>query len=372
MENFNTDAIVIGAGVVGLAIARALANSGKEVIILEKNSRFGEGISSRNSEVIHAGIYYPNSTLKTELCISGRKALYDYCDRNNVEAKRVGKWLVATSVTQAQKLSEIELQAEANGVELVPATKKQISENLPDTLIDYALWSPTTGIINSHNLMLSFLSEVDSAGGYIVYNTVVEKIVEEHDRRNVIASDKQDRFKLSAPIVVNSAGLGAVDIATNCESLEAGLIPTLHYAKGSYFDYSGRTPFKSLVYPTPEPGGLGIHLTLDLAGRARFGPNVEWVDKIDYCVNPNFHESFYSSIKSWWPKVDPKALQPSYAGIRPKLHDCNGSFADFKVLGPEQHGIPGMVHLFGVESPGLTSCMSIAEMVNKMIQESTV
>lgn len=367
METFNTEAIVVGAGVVGLAIARKLVEQGKEVVVLEANSRFGEETSSRNSEVIHAGIYYPAHSLKAESCVKGRVELYKYCAEHRVPAKKLGKWIVANSSQQAERLIGIRHQAAENGVDLQWGSDNTISAGLPAVNAVAALWSPETGIVDSHQLMLSFVKEIASKGGYVVYNTRATRIAKDKNGHCVYVSDQETSYRLIAPVVINAAGLGSVSLASACDGMSPNKIPELYYAKGCYFSYSAKHPFESLVYPLPENGGLGIHLTLDLARGARFGPNVEWLSEPDFDVDEALKEDFYESIRNWWPSVRKDALSPAYAGIRPKLKAQGEGFFDFQILGPEDHDIEGMVHLFGIESPGLTSSLAIADIVTQKL-----
>lgn len=365
-ELLETETVVIGAGVVGLAIARALAKSGHDVIVLESGDRFGEGTSSRNSEVIHAGIYYPEQSLKARLCVEGRQRLYDYCQSHKINHRKCGKWIIAASDSQARKLEDIQAAATRNGVKLAMHDADAVTRQVPQINACAGLWSPETGIIDSHGLMLSLLGELQDAGGQLVLRSPVvaaESVAGHHLLR--VAGDNP--LTLKATQVINAAGLGAVPLAKTWAGLSDHHKPQQWFARGVYFSYSGRHPFNTLIYPVPEPGGLGVHLTLDLAGQARFGPDVEWIEQEDYTVNPNRLETFARGIRQWWPTLDPSRLQPAYAGIRPKLCGPDGGFADFRIDGPEDHGVPGLVNLFGVESPGLTSCLAIADLVKKKL-----
>ncbi|WP_305966717.1 NAD(P)/FAD-dependent oxidoreductase [Marinobacter salsuginis] len=365
-EILETQTVVIGAGVVGLAIARALARAGHDVIVLESAGRFGEGISSRNSEVIHAGIYYPEGSLKAELCVAGRQRLYEYCQTRKVDHRKCGKWIVAADESQNGKLKDIQAAAAHNGVELTVHEADRLAREIPEVRASSGLWSPETGIIDSHGLMLSLLGELEDAGGQLVLRSpVVAAESENHWHRLRVGGDHL--LTLKAKNVINAAGLAAVPLANNWVGLPDEYKPRQWFARGIYFSYSGRTPFKTLIYPVPEPGGLGVHLTLDLAGQARFGPDVEWIETEDYTVDPNRQETFVRGIRQWWPGLDPTRLQPAYAGIRPKLAGPDGGFADFRIDGPEDHGLPGLVNLFGIESPGLTSCLAIADFVKRKL-----
>lgn len=354
--------VVIGAGAVGLAIARELAMAGRDVIVLESGSRFGEGISSRNSEVIHAGIYYPEGSLKAQLCVAGRKKLYDYCISRKVGHRKCGKWIVATSVAQQTRLARIQAGAESNGVSLELVDGADVRARVPDIRVKAALWSPETGIIDSHGLMLSLLGELEDHGGQLALRAPVLSAVSESGRHRLTLGGDSP-CTLVATEVVNAAGLGAPALAAKWQGLPDSQRPAQWLARGVYFSYSGHHPFDSLIYPVPEAGGLGVHLTLDLAGQARFGPDVEWVDSEDYTVDPQRVHRFSEGIRQWWPGLDASRLQPAYAGIRPKLRGPDGGFFDFRIDGPGEHGIPGLVNLFGIESPGLTSSLAIAELV---------
>jgi L-2-hydroxyglutarate oxidase LhgO len=365
-EVLEIQTVVIGAGVIGLAIARALARAGHEVIVLESSDRFGEGISSRNSEVIHAGIYYPQGSLKAELCVEGRRQLCDYCLTHKVGHRKCGKWIVAVDEAQNDKLFDIQAAAASNGVELELYDGERVARGAPGICASSGLWSPETGIVDSHGLMLSLLGELHDAGGQLALRSPVAAAESDSQRHRLNVAGETPLI-LEAKNVINAAGLGAVPLAKNWAGLPDDCIPRQWFARGVYFSYSGRTPFRTLIYPVPEPGGLGIHLTLDLAGQARFGPDVEWIEKEDYTVEPSRQEGFARGIRQWWPGLDPTRLQPAYAGIRPKLIGPDGGFADFRIDGPETHGLPGLVNLFGIESPGLTSCLAIAERVKALL-----
>lgn len=354
--------VVIGAGVVGLAVGRALARAGQEVVVLEAGDRFGEGISSRNSEVIHAGIYYPEGSLKARLCVQGRRQLYDYCQRRNIRHRKCGKWIVAVNDSQAEKLEQIRSGAAANGVALQLVEGRAVTSAIPALTASAGLWSSETGVIDSYGLMLSLLAELEDAGGQLVLRSPVTHVVSSGSgHRLTVAGDAP--CVVEADTVVNAAGLGAVPLAHKWAGLPESQRPQQWFARGVYFSYSGRHPFSSLIYPVPEPGGLGVHLTLDLAGQARFGPDVEWIDAEDYTVDPGRVQRFIAGIRQWWPALDEHRLQPAYAGIRPKLKGPDGGFFDFRIDGPEDHGLEGLVNLFGIESPGLTSSLAIADLV---------
>lgn len=357
------DCVVIGAGVVGLAVGRALAQAGREALVLEAEAAIGTGTSSRNSEVIHAGIYYPQGSAKARWCLEGRRRLYEYCDLHGVEHRRCGKLIVATEPGELPRLKAIESAARANGVADLRWLGAQEARALEPALrCVAALHSPSTGIVDSHGLMRSLHGEIERLGGTVVCRTPVCGGSVESGRIRLEAGTAHDVTSLEAPVVINCAGLGAQDVARQLGVHEA-LIPPLHYAKGSYFSLSGRSPFERLVYPIPIPGGLGVHLTLDLAGHARFGPDVEWIKRIDYAVDPSRAERFYQAVRRYWPALSDAALQPAYAGVRPNIAGPGKPAVDFMMQGPETHGVAGLINLFGIESPGLTAALAIAEAV---------
>lgn len=361
-ETLQADTVVIGAGVVGLAVARQLAMQGNEVLVLEASGHFGEGLSSRNSEVIHAGIYYPEHSAKARLCVRGRHLLYEYCRQRHIGHRKTGKWIVARGQVQQDKLVNIARQAERNGVVLQSVGREGLQAELPEVVADEALYSPETGIVDSHGVMLALLGDLEDLGGQLVCHAPVERAVISGGQ-HCLQVGGQAPCELVARRVVNSAGLDAVALASRWEGVPEAMVPQQWLARGVYFSYSGRHPFSSLIYPVPEPGGLGVHLTLDLAGQARFGPDVEWIEQVDFSVDPGRVRAFADSIQQWWPDLDERRLQPAYAGIRPKLTGPDGGFADFRIDGEADHGVPGLVHLFGIESPGLTACLAIAEEV---------
>jgi len=365
LETLDIDTVVIGAGVVGLAIARELAQAGQEVIVLEREAHYGEGISSRNSEVIHAGLYYPSDSLKARLCLQGRELLYDYCASHPVGYRQTGKWVIAGE-SQGDALDRVRQAACDNGVTLEPAGPSELARILPDVTARAGLYSPRTGIVSSHDLMVSLLGELESAGGQLVCQApVVAAASDEQGHQLEVGGEVPCRVRCRR--VVNSAGLGAIGLARNWQGYDTALCPAPWYARGVYFSYSGRHPFNTLVYPVPEPGGLGVHLTLDLAGQARFGPDVEWIDEPEYTVDPVRVERFVASVRRWWPGLEPHRLQPAYAGVRPKLAGPDAGFTDFRIDDAEYHGVGGLVHLFGIESPGLTASLAIARYVRERL-----
>jgi L-2-hydroxyglutarate oxidase LhgO len=363
------DVVVIGAGVVGLAVARALALSGREVWVLESEASIGSGISARNSEVIHAGIYYPQGSLKARLCVQGKQMLYAYCAERGVAHRRCGKLLVASSAAQLADLAQVQARALANGVDdlqLLSAAQAVALE--PALRCHGALLSLSTGIVDSHGLMLALQGDLEHAGSQVVLRCDVDKAKLSLTGRHQVWM--RDGTCLAARTVVNAAGLSAPALARRFAGLDAHHVPREFFAKGNYFSLSGKAPFQRLIYPLPEPGGLGVHLTLDLAGQAKFGPDVQWVDDTtDYGVDPARGAAFYAEVRKYWPGLPDDTLQAAYAGIRPKISGPGQAAADFCVQGPRTHGVPGLVNLFGIESPGLTSALALAEMVSDMLKD---
>ncbi|MDA9433844.1 NAD(P)/FAD-dependent oxidoreductase [Bradyrhizobium sp. CCBAU 51627] len=357
------DAIVVGAGVVGIAIAHELAMCGREVILLDGESHFGSWTSSRNSEVVHAGLYYQVGSNKAKLCVKGKHLLYEYCRARNIPHRRSGKLVFATTQTQIAVLEELKGKGEAAGVDdlhLLDPMGVQALE--PALTCAAALHSPSTGIVDSHVLMLSMLGEAEERGAVFARNTLVERVGGRGDGWDVWIQGEDDAV-VSAPILVNAAGLGAQKLATAIEGVEAKYVPPLRLARGVYFAYDGRVPFSRLIYPVPEAGGLGLHLTLDMAGQARFGPDVEWIDEIDYDVDAGRKPAFLAAARAIWPNIEPGRLHPAYAGIRPKISGRGEPAGDFVISSESEHGRRGLVNLFGIESPGLTASMAIARLV---------
>lgn len=363
MESINS--IVIGAGVVGLATARALAQRGHEVLVLEAEPDIGTGISSRNSEVVHAGIYYPAGSLKARVCVAGRHQLVAYCERNGVEIKRCGKLIVGSGEDEKtlQRLLQSGLNNGVDDLTMISGDEARAME--PALQCAVALWSPSTGIVDSHGFMLAMIGDIEAAGGMVVCHTPIEQ-ARVTPQGIVVETGGEAPTTLIAQQVVNAAGLEASNVARRIDGLAN--VPQLYFAKGNYFDLRGRAPFSRLIYPAPVPGGLGIHLTLDLGGRARFGPDVEWIDTPNYDVDLTRSESFYAAIRRYWPALPDGALYSAYAGVRPKLTRRGEPAADFRIDGPAEHGIAGLVNLFGIESPGLTSAMAIADDVVARLQ----
>lgn len=362
------DCIVIGAGVVGLAVARALAMRGRETLVLEAENAIGTGTSSRNSEVIHAGIYYPPGSAKASLCVRGKHLLYTYCEARGVEHRRYGKLIVAADQEQVRTLEKIEATALANGVaDLRWLTAAEVKAIEPALSCVTALFSPSTGVLDSHGFMLALQADLEDAGGTVAFRSPVQRgCCGEDGIRLAVGSDQL--IELDARTVVNSAGLQAQAVARRIEGIPRESIPPCAYAKGNYYALQGKAPFRHLVYPIPEPGGLGVHLTLDLAGQAKFGPDVEWIEhsdyeRLNYAVDPARARRFYDAIRRYWPGLPDGALHPGYAGIRPKLGGPESAATDFLIQGPEAHGVRGLINLYGIESPGLTAALAIAERV---------
>src|SRR6202046_1890528 len=355
------ECLVVGAGVIGLAIARALARAGREVIVVEGETGIGAGVSSRNSEVIHAGIYYPPGLVKTRLCVDGKAMLYAFCQEFGVAHRRCGKLLVAVNAGEVDKLAALKAQAEANGVtDLIWLSGKEARALEPALVAERALLSPSTGIVDSHAFMLALRGDAEAHGATIAFGTPVlaGRAIE---RGLVIETGGPAPMRIAAGMVVNAAGLGAQALARTIVGIPPPKIPPLHLAKGNYFSLSGRSPFSRLIYPMPTAGGLGVHLTLDLAGQAKFGPDVEWIDAINYDVDPRRAASFYAAIRTYWPSLPENALQPAYAGVRPKIARPGGSTTDFLLQTERDHGVAGLINLFGIESPGLTASLAIAD-----------
>ncbi len=357
------DSIVVGAGCVGLAIARRLARAGREVVVIEETEAIGTGTSSRNSEVIHAGIYYPAGSLKARFCVQGRAMLYDYLERHAIAHRRIGKMIVATEAAEIPTLEDIGAKARANGVDdLEWVEGARLAELEPNVRAVAAWLSPSTGIFDSHSYMLSLQGELEAAGGMIAFHAPV--LSGRVNARGIeLETGGGDPMSLSCTNLINAAGLGAQPLAHRIDGMPADKVPPLRFARGHYFTLSGKCPFNHLVYPVPVAGGLGTHSTVDLGGQVKFGPDVEWIEAIDYTVDPARGEKFYGDIRRYWPALPDGALQPGYAGIRPKLTGPEGGKygADFIIQGPADHGVQGLVNLFGIESPGLTSSLAIAD-----------
>ena len=364
---------VAGAGVVGLAVARQLALQGRQVMVLECGAKFGEGISSRNSEVIHAGIYYPSDSLKAVLCVRGKAMLYDYCVARNIKHQAIGKLIVATSQAEESELELIKHKALENGVvDLEYQSKKQLSAIEPNVSATLALKSPSTGIIDSHELMTSLVADLEAEGGVIACNARVKEIRQVSSGFIVLTHIGDESYTFSCRHFVNAAGLGAQRIAGGIEGFDSAHIPQLFFCRGSYFLLKGKNPFNHLIYPVPDPtgAGLGIHATIDIGGQVKFGPDVEYIDIEDYEVPDRKLSSHYSAIRRYLPQLEDDKLIPGYAGIRPKLQGPGDPPSDFIIQDTDIHNIPGLINLFGIESPGLTSSLAIAETVSLNLEKT--
>ncbi len=370
MEKINT--LVIGAGVVGLAVGRAFAQAGRETMVLERESGIGHGVSSRNSEVIHAGLYYEPSSNKAKLCVRGKQLLYELCAARGVSHAHPGKLIVATDPSQHAALGSLQAKALANGVPVVWLTAAEARALEPSLSCSAALLSPTTGIVDSHGFMIALQGDLEHAGGMVALESCVLGADFTHREGAVLTVRSGDAItELQAHTVVNATGLHATHLARKFLGLSARHIPQEHYAKGSYYALAGKAPFRHLIYPAPDGAWLGVHLTLDLGGQARFGPDLEWLggndpDAIDYAVDPRRADRFYDAVRRYWPALPDHALHPSYSGVRPKIYAPGEPAADFRIDGPATHGVPGLVNLFGIESPGLTGAMAIAEQVVRL------
>jgi len=365
------DSIVIGAGAVGLATARALAASGRETIVVEAEPAIGQGVSSRNSEVIHAGLYYPTGSLKARLCVRGKELLYELCASHGVEHRRCGKLVVATTEVEAAAMLAIQERAAANDVPVEWLDARQAKALEPALQCVAALLSPTTGIVDSHGLMLALQGDLERAGGMVALGSAVDSVtLGGADGAHVVRM--ADGSEVAAREVVNSASLHACALARRFEGLAPAFVPQEHFAKGNYYSLAGKAPFGHLIYPAPADAWLGVHLTLDLGGQAKFGPDLEWLavrrpQDIDYTVDPRRADGFYAEVRRYWPALPDGALQPSYSGVRPKIYGPGEKAPDFRIDGAALHGVRGLVNLFGIESPGLTSALAIAEHVVNLL-----
>lgn len=367
------ETVIVGAGVVGLAVGRALALKGREVLVLESENAIGTGTSSRNSEVIHAGIYYAAGSLKARLCVQGKEQLYAYCAERGVAHQRLGKLIVATSPEQVGALAGIVAKARANGVHDLQTLSADQARGLePAVSCEAALLSPSTGVVDSHGLMLALEGDFENAGGLLALISPVNSIhLTKGPTSHPIVLRTEDGTELACRELVNAAGLNAVALARAMHGLDIGVLPQVHFAKGNYFTLAGKAPFSRLIYPVPEAAGLGVHLTLDLGGQAKFGPDVQWVtDPSDLTVDQRRREAFYSEVRRYWPDLPDGALLAGYAGIRPKISGPGEAADDFFIQGPADHGVPGLVNLLGIESPGLTSSLAIAQHVERQLNSA--
>lgn len=361
------DAVVVGAGVVGLAVARALAQAGLETIVAEAQNAIGQGVSSRNSEVIHAGLYYTPGSQKARLCVRGKQLLYQLCASHGVNHRNCGKLTVANNDAEASALRVLQDRAHANDVPVQWLAASETKALEPALQCVAALLSPSTGIVDSHGFMLALQGDLERAGGMVAFGSPVDgAVLGQGGRPHVLRM--ADGSELAARVLVNSASLHACALARRFEGLPANLVPQEYFAKGNYYTLAGKAPFTHLIYPAPADAWLGVHLTLDLGGQAKFGPDLEWLDvarpeQIDYTVDPRRADHFYAEVRRYWPALPDGVLQPSYSGVRPKIHSPREPAADFRIDGPQVHGIAGLVNLFGIESPGLTSSMAIAQQV---------
>jgi L-2-hydroxyglutarate oxidase LhgO len=355
--------IVVGAGVVGLAIARRLAEAGREVIVVEAADNIGTGTSSRNSEVIHAGIYYAAGSLMARHCVNGKKALYQYCNDHGIAHRQCGKLIVATTPEESEKLIAIKARATANGVDDLEFLDTNAAHALEPALnCTAALLSPSTGIVDSHAYMLSLRGDAETAGAAFAFNAPLLQ-ASAHGQEILVDIGGEAPMSLGCDLLINAAGLDAPALARKIDGMPIEKIPTAYLAKGNYFSCNVRPPFSHLIYPVPEPGGLGVHLTLDMGGQAKFGPDVQWVNALDYSVDVSRMTKFYPAIRKYWPALPDGALTPGYTGIRPKIVPPAVATQDFLIQGPLDHGVAGLINLFGIESPGLTSSLAIADHV---------
>ncbi|SHH92690.1 NAD(P)/FAD-dependent oxidoreductase [Pollutimonas bauzanensis] len=365
------DCVVLGAGVVGLAVARELALAGREVLVVEAAEAIGTGTSSRNSEVIHAGIYYPPNSLKARLCVAGKHMLYAYCAEHGIPHSRLGKLIVAATPEQSAQLGQIALQARRNGVDdLYEISGAQARELEPALSCDAALVSPSTGIIDSHALMLSLQGVAENHGAQCVFHTRFSQGRILDSGEFLLQFEGDEAMELTANCVVNATGLSAPTVARRLQGQPRDAIPQAYFCKGSYFTLSGRSPFSRLIYPMPDSAGLGVHLTLDLGGQAKFGPDTEWIDREDYSLDARRAEGFYDAVRRYWPALPDNALNPGYTGIRPKIVGAGSPAADFVIAGPSTHGVAGLVNMFGIESPGLTACLALAQTVRDALTQT--
>jgi L-2-hydroxyglutarate oxidase LhgO len=364
------DSVIVGAGVIGLAIARQLARSGQNIMVLDRAARAGTQTSSRNSEVIHAGIYYLTGSLKARLCVEGRKLLYDFCASHGVETKRLGKLIVATTAEEEVSLRSIEALARANGVDdLEPLSQADVSKLEPEVRCKKALFSPSTGIVDAAGFMLALQGEAEALSTSFAFNTTFVDAEKQDENFIIMASGANgEKADITCKNLVNCAGHNAHDIARNILGYPVAKLPPRYLAKGSYCSLSGRSPFTHLIYPVPVSGALGIHATLDLKGTVRFGPDIKWIDELDYSMPFGLPEKFSSAVEPYWPEVRSRELTPSYCGIRPKIHGPQEGFADFGVQQYKEHGMRGLINLFGIESPGLTASLSIADFVSRDLE----
>lgn len=373
------DCVVVGAGVVGLAVAREMALQGRETILLEREDSFGTISSARNSEVIHAGIYYPKDSLKAKLCVEGNRLLYEYCRSHQVGTQAYGKLIVAADANQLDDLQAILYKAQNNQVpDIKMISGAQAKALEPQLQCEAAVLSSSTGVVDSHGLMLSLLGGFEDAGGMVAYQSPLlgaKPIGNNAEGGFELTIGGADGMQIQTKLLINCAGLSAPALAQKIEGLSKEQIPKAYFAKGNYFSLSGKSPFSHLIYPIPEPGGLGVHLTLDMGGQAKFGPDVEWLEieeegQINYTVDARRGEGFYAAVRQYWPGLKDGSLQPDYSGVRAKIVPSNALAGDFYFDGPRQHQLQGLFNLYGFESPGLTSCLAIAQYLEAQIKSS--
>ena len=368
MADASTDLLIIGAGAVGLAIARKAALAGRDVILVESNDSFGMETSSRNSEVIHAGIYYPDDSLKGQLCVKGAMAMYEFCEARGITTKNYGKLIVATDDSQIEGLEALKEKGERNnvpGLEIISG--ETLSQKEPNLKAVAALYSPLTGVVDSHGYMVQLEAEAENAGAIIAYQSrFVSAHQSAHQSANgydVVIDGQGEEMTLSCRQIINAAGHGSFQVSRNIDAMNDASIPPHYIAKGQYFTTTKKPPFSHLIYPMPSGGGLGIHLTIDTQGGARFGPDIQWVDDMDYSVDPNDRDKFHQLVSSYWPDLEPEDLVPAWAGMRPKIYDNGKVFQDFTIHQQSEHGAEGVVALYAIDSPGLTSSLALADHV---------
>ena len=364
MADASTDILIIGAGAVGLAIARKAALMGRDVILVEANESFGMETSSRNSEVIHAGIYYPDTSLKGQLCVKGALAMYEFCTSRGITTKNYGKLIVATDDSQIEGLETLKDKGNRNnvpGLEIISG--QTLAEKEPHLNAVAALYSPLSGVVDSHNYMAQLEAEAENAGAVIAYQSRFKSAQKTPDGYDVVIDGQGEDMTLACRLIINAAGHGSFKVSRGIDALDGASIPPHYMAKGQYFTTTKKPPFSHLIYPMPSGGGLGIHLTLDTQGGGRFGPDIQWVDAMDYTVDPGDREKFHALISSYWPELEPEDLVPAWAGVRPKIYDNGSVFQDFTIHQHADHGAEGVIALYAIDSPGLTSSMALADHV---------
>tara|TARA_B100000900_G_scaffold393990_1_gene391012 strand:+ start:397 stop:1500 length:1104 start_codon:yes stop_codon:yes gene_type:complete len=366
MDNTIFDVAIVGAGVIGLAIAKHLSQAGMQVVVLEKETRSGESTSSRNSGVIHAGMYYPENSLKARLCVEGNSLLYDYAKKKNIPHKKIGKYIVSTNKSEQKRLNHIYENGKKNFVDLEMVNKESLKDKLPYLKAFSAIYSPNTGIIDVPELIRSLEFDIWQNDGLISFNTECLKVKKNNNKYEIFC-DSSEKFKIDSKILINASGLQSYETLKNFNFLPKRFRHPIYYAKGHYFKYSGKHPFTNLVYPINSESSLGIHVGFDMSGQLRFGPDLEWVRHLDYKFENNTKEKFIKSINSYWPDLDPKKLQEDYVGIRPKIQKKSENMKDFIISGPKDHNFRGFINLQGIESPGVTSSLAIAKFVGNLV-----